>query len=195
VEPEVPTWQPAPPSWQPPTFDSTPPPPAPPAGRIRRQDPTTSRPRPPTVAEARERDKAVRRQAEAAHQAELDAAKRKKTKRRLIGAGAVVGVVGVVALGYWAFSSDDVTARCVEVEDGKEIVVPDSNCGGSPNSSGIFIYSGRQYRYYYGGKGEIGQKISNASTVKPKGANITTKSGTNVQRGGLGSKFGGSSGS
>lgn len=113
----------------------------------------------------------------------------------MIGGGAVVGVVGVVALGYYALKSDEVTAQCTRIQNGEEIVVEDRYCSGSPNSSGIFILAGSQYRYYYGGTGSIGQRPSGGTTVAPKGAKITTKTGTTVQRGGLGSKIGGSGGS
>lgn len=104
-------------------------------------------------------------------------------------------MVGAVALGYYALRSDDVRADCVAIEDGQEIIVDDQFCDGTPNSSGVFIYagSGKQYRYYYGGSGSKGDRISGGTTVKPKGANITTSSGKTVQRGGLGSKFSSSS--
>ncbi|MBJ8343342.1 hypothetical protein JGU72_01540 [Antrihabitans sp. YC2-6] len=159
---------------------------------MRRQDPQTARRKPQTVADARARDKARERKAELARQAEEDRLKKRKTKRRLIGAGAVVGLVGVVALGYWALSADEVTARCVD-DDGD--IVAESYCGGTPGPNGIFIIAGSQYRYYYGGSGSVGQKISGGTTVKPKGATIKTTSGSTIQRGGLGSKIGGSSGS
>ncbi|MBJ8342211.1 hypothetical protein JGU71_25295 [Antrihabitans sp. YC3-6] len=164
---------------------------------MRRQDAGSTRPRPQTVADARARDKARQRQAELDRQAAEHSDKKRKTRRRLIGAGAVVGVVGAVALGYYALRSDDVRADCVAIEDGQEIIVDDQFCDGTPNSSGVFIYagSGKQYRYYYGGSGSKGDRISGGTTVKPKGANITTSSGKTVQRGGLGSKFSSSSGS
>jgi hypothetical protein len=81
------------------------------------------------------------------------------------------------------------------MEDGREVVVEDRYCSGSSGMNGIFIVGGSQYRYYYGGSGTIGQTASGGSTVKPKGAEIKTSSGTTVQRGGLGAKVGGSSGS
>src|SRR6202008_4352592 len=101
---------------QPPHRAPPEPPPAPPspAGSMRFQDPGTTRPRPPTVAEARARDRAIRKQQEIEEARLAAEAKRQKRNRRLVGGAAVVGVVGVVAgLGYWALSPSRVTAQCV----------------------------------------------------------------------------------
>jgi hypothetical protein len=166
---------------------------APQPGRIRRQEPGVTTPRPPTVGEARARDKARKARAEQAlleaEQAAKEEAKRKTRRRAMIGTVAVVGVVGLVALGYTVLSSDEVRATCIDPET--EVVVDDSYCGG-----GMFIYAGSSYRYYYGGNaGGVGTKVSGGTIVTPKGATITTKSGTTIQRGGFGSKFSGSTGS
>jgi hypothetical protein len=203
---EPPPWTTQPPPWATPTapqpWQPEPPeqPPAPPstAGSMRFQDPEKTRPRPPTVAEARAREKAIRKQEEI-EQARLAAeAKRQQRNRRLIGGAAVVGVVGVVAgLGYWALSPSRVTAQCVRDDsNGQPVIVPDSYCTGhTAGLGGFFFFGGHSYRYYYGSSGTIGQPPVGGTTVAPKGASITTKSGTTIQRGGLGSKFSGGSGS
>ena len=161
---------------------------------MRYQDAATARPRPPTVAEARAREKAERKQQEIEEARLAAEAKRRKRNRRLIGGAAAVGVVGVVAaLGYWALQPRHVTAQCVQEDaGGQPVIVPDSNCTGhTANSSGFFFFGGHSYRYYYGSSGDIGSRPIGGSTVAPKGATITTKSGSTVQRGGLGSKLGG----
>jgi hypothetical protein len=111
-------------------------------------------------------------------------------------------VVGVVAaLGYWALSPRTTTAQCVQEDaTGGPIIVPDSYCrDGSHSTShggsgGVFIYSGHQYRYYYGSTGTVGARPSGGTTIAPKGTTVKTSSGTTIQRGGLGSKFSGSGG-
>ncbi|MBF6456842.1 hypothetical protein IU432_25830 [Nocardia cyriacigeorgica] len=178
--------------------------PAPRPGSISRQEPGVTQPRPPTVAEARARDKARRKaEAEAQAAAAREEAARRTRKRVMIGAAAVVGVAALVGGGYLAYRAvaapDRVTAYCTVIDDnGKETVVEDDRCGrassaGHAGVGGIFIYNGMQYRYYYGGNNTVGQPPTGGTTVKPKGAEITTKSGTVIQRGGLGSKSGGGS--
>ena len=168
-----------------------------PGGSMRFQDPATARPRPPTVGETRAREKAERKRREiekARVEAEL---KRHQRNQRLKGGAAAVGVVGVVAaLGYWALSPRTVTAQCVQEDTaGGPIVVPDSYCTGhTGNSSGLFIYSGHQYRYYYGSSGTVGARPVGGTTIKPKDTTVKTSSGSTIERGGLGSKFSGSGG-
>jgi hypothetical protein len=171
------------------------------AGSIRYQDPATTRPRPPTVGEIRAREKAERER-KALERARFEAnVKRYHRNQRLKGGAAIVGVVGVVAgLGYWALSPRTVTAQCVQEDSsGGPIIVPDSHCSGSTTgggSSGFFFYSGgHQYRYYYGSSGTVGSRPSGGTTVAPKDTTVKTSSGSTIQRGGLGSKFSGSSGS
>jgi hypothetical protein len=184
---------------------STPQPPAPPpepgghpgaypsGGSTRYQDAASTQPRPPTVGEARAREKALRKLQEI-EQARLAAqAKRHKRNRRLIGGAAAVGVVGVVAgFGYWALSPSHVNAQCVQDDSGGQpMIVPDSYCTGhTAGLNGFFFYGGHQYRYYYGSSGNVGSRPVGGTTVEPPGATITTKSGTTIQRGGLGSKSG-----
>ncbi|MEU7138311.1 hypothetical protein ABZ942_02550 [Nocardia sp. NPDC046473] len=171
-------------------------------GSVQRQEPGITQPRPPTVAEARARDKA-RKRAEEAQQAAVAAgeAKKRTRKRVMIGGVAIVGVAALVGGGYLAYRAftapDKVTASCVKTENGQEIVVDDSYCGdgrqGFVSDGGIgpgliILGGGPQYRYYYGGTPTIGKPPTGGTTVKPKSAEIKTKSGTTIQRGGLGSK-------
>lgn len=171
-------------------------------GSVQRQQPGITQPRPPTVAEARARDKA-RKRAEEAQQAAAAAevAKKRARKRVMIGGVAIVGVAALVGGGYLAYRAisapDKVTASCVKTENGQDIVVDDSYCGegrrGFVSDSGIspgliILGGGPQYRYYYGGTPTIGKPPTGGTTVKPKSAEIKTKSGTTIQRGGLGSK-------
>jgi hypothetical protein len=180
----------------------------PPQGSMRFQD-ETSRPREPTLAERKAREQAERRQQEAAEQAEADAQRsRTRRKRILIGAGATVGLVAVIAIGYAIAQPDeDVSARCV---DDSGVVVDDSNCVTPAASSSnyhsggglypIFIGAGgAQYHYNYGGSGSVVQPVSGGTTTVPRDSTkVTTVSGKNVSvskvtRGGLGSSSSGSS--
>jgi len=156
------------------------------------------------VAEARARDKARKRAEEAQVAAATAAANKKRTRKRvLIGGVAIVGVAGLVGGGYLAYKAltkpDEVTAYCTVIDqNGQEVVAPDDQCQTASNavgsgstgahtlSNGIFIYNGSQYRYYYGGTNTVGQPPRGGTTVQPKGAQISTKSGSTVTRGGLG---------
>jgi hypothetical protein len=169
----------------------------PPRGRVRYQDPATARARPPSLAEQRARQVAERerRRKEIAEVAEAD--RKSKLRRRLmIGGGVTVGVVALVAIWYAASRPKDVTAYCVADDD---VVTDDNNCdqryvtttGGGYYSGGFFFIGGRQYHYYYGGNPTpLGGHVSGGSTVKPKGASITTRSGKTIQRGGFGIRGG-----
>lgn len=168
-------------------------------GSMQFQDAATTKPRPPTPAEVRARDKYEKKQ-KALEEARLAAEEKRRHQRRvLMGAAAAVGVVGVVAgLGYWMFSAPNVTAQCVQDDpSGQPVIVPDSYCTGhTEGMNGFFFFGGHQYRYYYGSSGSVGSRPSGGTTVAPKGANITTKSGSSISRGGLGgSSSGKSSGS
>jgi hypothetical protein len=186
-------------------------------GRMRFQDESTT-PREPTLAERRAREQAARREEEAERQQAADAERsRKKRKRILVGAGATVGIVALIAIGYQVAQPDDeVQARCVDEET--NVVVDDANCATPVNNSGgyyggggiipypIFIGGGgRQYRYNYGGSGNIGQPVAGGTATVPKGGTrVTTPSGKSVagssgsgsvSRGGFGVSNNGSSGS
>ncbi|GBG40894.1 hypothetical protein [Mycobacterium montefiorense] len=168
-------------------------------GSIEFQDAATTKPRPPTPAEMRARDKYAKKQKEL-EEARIEAEDKQRHQRRvLMGAAAAVGVVGLVAgLGYWMLSTPDVTAQCVQEDpNGQPIIVPDSYCTGhTAGLNGFYYFGGHQYHYYYGSSGSVGSRPIGGSTVAPKGANITTKSGTSISRGGLGgSSPGKSSGS
>ena len=167
-------------------------------GAIRTQEPGVTRPRPATVAEARARDKArkAREVAErfAAEQVANAERRRSQNRKTLMGAVAVVGVVGVVALGYQAFkATPEVTASCV---DENNVVVSDSYCGsGSPGIGGVFIFAGAPYRYYYGGAtGGVGTVATGGTLTQPRGTVAKTKSGSSISRGGFGSSSVGSAG-
>lgn len=167
-------------------------------GTIREQQPGVTRPRPPTVAEARAREKArkARDVAEkfAAEQAASAEDRRRKNRKTLMGAVAVVGVVGVVALGYQAFKAGpEVTASCV---DENSVVVSDSYCGsGTPGMGGVLIFAGAPYRYYYGGAtGGVGTVATGGTLTQPRGTIAKTKSGSSISRGGFGSSSVGSAG-
>ena len=170
-------------------------------GSIRWQDPATATPRPPTVAEARQRDKAQKAREAAAQFAALQEQNAQDRKARngkiLMGSVAVVGVVGVVALGYHLLHKEEIAASCVK--EGTNEVVPDSYCSsGRSSSGGTFIYLGSPYRYYYGGNnGGVGTIARGGTIEQPKGTTAKTKSGTSISRGGFGSSssYGKSSGS
>jgi hypothetical protein len=174
-------------------------------GSMRFQDPDTTKPREPTLAEQRARRKAMeeREEAEAARaEAEAAAAKRRKV---LIGSGVAVGLVGVVAAWYLVGTPQEVNAVCT---DDSGTVVDDNYCDdnyissqhGSYNSStGFWIipWGGgyRQYRYNYGGTGVVGSPVAGGSYTAPSShATVKTKSGTTVQRGGFGISGSGKSG-
>jgi hypothetical protein len=165
---------------------------------VREQQAGVTQPRQATVAEQRARAAALKAQQErfAAESAAFE--KRRKTRKRwLIGGGVTVGVVALVAIWYAAASPKNVTAQCT---DSNNVIVDDDYCDQSYYSShggytsGGFIYIGNSsYRYNYGSSGSVGQKAVGGSYTIPKGANVTTKSGTSVQRGGFGVSSGSSS--
>ncbi|WP_242642564.1 hypothetical protein [Lentzea alba] len=185
---------------QPPPYQPAPQPNAPVKGKgsMREQQAGVTKPRQATVAEQRARAAALKAQQErfAAESAAFE--KRRKTRKRwLIGGGVTVGVVALVAIWYAAASPKNVTAQCT---DSNNVIVDDDYCDESyyrshgGYSSGGFIYiGGSSYRYNYGGSGVVGQKAVGGSYTAPKGANVTTKSGTSVQRGGFGVSSGSSS--
>ncbi|MCP2244689.1 hypothetical protein [Lentzea aerocolonigenes] len=167
-------------------------------GKVRQQQAGVTKPRQPSVAEQRARAAALKAQQErfAAESAAFE--KRRKTRKRLlIGGGVTLGVVALVAIWYAAASPKNVTAQCT---DQNNVIVDDDYCSDSyyrshgGYSSGGFIYIGSSsYRYNYGGTGAIGQKVTGGSYTIPKGANVATKSGTSIQRGGFGVSSGSSS--
>lgn len=185
-------------------------------GRVRYQDPETTTPREPTVAEQRARREAEkRRQAQDAAAVAAEERRRKNRKRALIGGGVAVGLVAIVAISYAASSGDDeVSAQCTDRNTGA--VVPDENCGtqqgGYTDANGTFVplfiplggFGGNQYRYNYGTNAPVGT-VPRGGSVTPPANGTSLRSGTtggnlgsatgsgSVSRGGLG--VGGSSGS
>lgn len=178
-----------------------------PKGRIRQQDGSTT-PREPSLAEKRAREQKLRADREAVR---LKEARSKKTKRVLIGTGATIGVVALIAGIYAASSPDEeIVAQCVDNQTG--VVVPDEECAGAQTNGqvsdggGGFAFvpiflggGGRQYHYNYGSTGSVGQ-VATGGTVSPPPAasksGTTVRSGTSgstISRGGLG--VGGSSSS
>ncbi|GLY64041.1 hypothetical protein [Amycolatopsis taiwanensis] len=182
----------------------TPPPAQPPeepeqpkTGSMRFQDAESTRPRKPTVAEARarrEREAELERQKAARAEAEQKAATRRKV---LIGSGVTVGLVGVVATWYLATPSQ-VEAVCTD-ESGT--IVQDNYCDESYITSQHGYYNPTtglwvvplvtggfgQYRYNYGGTGSVGSHVLGGSYTAPSGnTTVKTKSGATVQRGGFG---------
>ncbi|BBF98913.1 MULTISPECIES: hypothetical protein [Pseudonocardia] len=170
-------------------------------GRIRHQDGSTA-PREPTLAEKRAREQKLRADREEVLRRE---ARSKTTKRVLIGTGATVGVVALIAAVYAASGggTETVEARCV---DENQVVVPDENCAGTSqngqvNTGGGFAFvpiflggGGRQYHYNYGGTGSVGQVATGGTVNPPPSRGTTVRSGTTgstISRGGLG--VGGSS--
>ncbi|MBB3049482.1 type II secretory pathway pseudopilin PulG [Prauserella isguenensis] len=171
----------------------------PPPGQMRFQDPSSTEPREPTLAEQRARRQAAIAEQERAAQAEqarIAAEQKSDTRRKLfIGSGVGLGLVGLVA-GWYLVKPEEVTAVCTE-SDGT-VVADDNYCdedyvenqGGYTSGGFMFLPMPgggyQQYRYNYGGSGTPGTQVQGGSYTKPDGANISTRSGKTVQRGGFG---------
>lgn len=169
-------------------------------GRMEFQEPGKTTPRPPSLAEQRARERAAVLERER-WLAEQESAERKaRTRRRvLIGSGVSVGVVALVAVWYAASTPDRVVAHCV---DSNGVIVDDDYCDenyarshGGYYSGGHVYIGGNQYHYHYGGTGTYGQKVTGGTTLRPGNAEVRTKSGTVIQRGGFGISGKGGSGS
>jgi hypothetical protein len=171
-------------------------------GSMRFQDPESTTPREPTLAEQRARRKALveEEEREAAEAQAREVAERKAATRRkvLIGSGVTVGLVGVVAAWYVVGTPDTVNAVCT---DANGIVQPEQNCddnyvashGGHYDPvSGLWLLplvngGFGQYRYNYGGTGTIGGPVAGGTYTKPStNTTVKTSSGKTVQRGGFG---------
>lgn len=179
--------------------------PAGPHGTMRFQDRETTTARPPTLAEQRARQQAEQELAEQRAAAEARAAGR---RRVMIGGGVTVGVVAVVGAWYLLASPDTVTAHCTAASGSQaDTIVNDQYCdesyvtqhGGHISNGFIFLPlpggGYQQYRYYYGGSGSIGQRVTGGSFTAPDNATVRTNSGKTIQRGGFGIRGGGSGGS
>jgi hypothetical protein len=172
-------------------------------GSMRFQDPETTRPREPTLAEAR-----ARRDREAARQQAREEAERASATRRklFIGSGVTVGLVGVIAAWYLIGTANEVEAVCT---DNTGVVVQDNYCdenyvtsqhGYYNSATGFWILplvtgGFRQYRYNYGGTGTVGTRVMGGTYSAPSShTTVKTKTGSVVQRGGFGVSTGGKSG-
>jgi hypothetical protein len=160
------------------------------AGRIRQQDPATTRPRRLSLGEQRAIAVAERREEEAREAEAEEQNARSRKRRRVIVACAIVAVIVLVVVLVNAFGSNDrvVTASCV---DDRGVVVDDDYCDGSRPGSyggpgGLIFLGGNSYRYYYGGTAVPGQVAQGGSTVAPKKADVVTRTGRTIQRGGFG---------
>ncbi|MFE0022111.1 hypothetical protein [Amycolatopsis sp. NPDC059021] len=169
-------------------------------GSMRFQDEST-KPKEPSLAEQRARRQAIADQErEAAEAAELAriADQKAATKRKiLIGSGVTVGLAGLVATFYTVAHTTNMTAVCT---DKNGVVSDDRYCDENYVTANHGYHSGgfvfipipggggyNSYRYNYGGSGAIGQPVAGGSYNAPSSrTNVTTKSGTSVQRGGFG---------
>lgn len=92
-------------------------------------------------------------------------------------------------------TSDDVTAYCVDQDtyqsDGSYQVADDDYCD---DDSSSYRGSHGGYYWYYGGR-RSGARIVKGTTVKPREATITSRSGKTIQRGGFGGRSSSNSGS
>ena len=115
----------------------------------------------------------------------------------MIGAGVTVGVVAVVGGWYLASPARRVTARCASGTGSERgTVVADQYCdpayvdrhGGYISNGIMFIPIGgggyRQYHYYYGGSGTIGQRVSGGSYTAPSHGTVRTGSGSTIRAAG-----------
>ncbi|MFC4125893.1 hypothetical protein [Nocardia rhizosphaerae] len=148
-------------------------------------------PVPATAAEMREQDDRQR-----AVRAVLAESRHSSSTARKVGLIAVAGIAALVGGGYlltYDPGRDPVVASCVRTDaNGTQTVVADHECssvGGGSGGRG-WSSSGTQYHYYYGGDTMIGKAPSGGTTLRPRDVEIKTKSGTVIQRGGLGGRGG-----
>jgi hypothetical protein len=171
-------------------------------GSVSYQDPSTTVPCEPTLAERRAREHAERERQESETAWWDEQAKRaKRRKRVLIGGAVAVGLVAVLALSYSSSHPGSTQERCVGPDN---VVVDASNCvrpaantsyGGYGGFGGgffpIFIGNGgRQYHHTYGGSGGVGQVESGGTTVPPRTGPVGATSGSSSGSGSFGSDSG-----
>lgn len=120
--------------------------------------------------------------------------KKKASKAVKLGA---IGVLSVLVVGFCAATDDDyeeVDADCVDMNnplaDGSYPIVDDDLCDDDRRT---YVGSHGAYGWYYGGV-RAGSHIRGGTTLRPSNAQISTRSGKVIQRGGFGS-HGSSSGS
>lgn len=168
-------------------------------GSMRFQDENTTA-KQPSLGEQRARRQALieeeEREETERQNAEVARSKAGVKRKILIGSGVTVGLVGLVATYYSVLQPKEVTASCTD--NNGVVVADDNNCdetyvsshGGY--SSGGFLFlpipggGYNSYRYNYGGTGAVGQPVTGGSYTAPSNANVTSKSGKSVQRGGFG---------
>lgn len=99
-----------------------------------------------------------------------------------------IGVLSMLVVGFCAAQDnyEEVNADCVDLNsvqpDGSYTAVDEDYCDDDDHYHG----SHGAYRWYYGGT-RTGGRITHGTTLKPSDAEITTRSGRVVQRGGFGS--------
>ncbi|WP_433224159.1 hypothetical protein [Microtetraspora malaysiensis] len=105
-----------------------------------------------------------------------------------------LGVLSTLVVGFCAAQKryEEVGADCVDLNsrnpDGSYTVVDDRYCDGG----GTYRYYGSRgaYGWYYGGN-RMGGRVRQGTTLKPADAQISTRSGRVIQRGGFGFHSGG----
>ena len=182
-----------------------------PQGRIHYQDPDTTTPREPTMAERKARERAERRRDDAERAEQAEAARKSNNRRKvMIGSGVTVGVVALVASFYSAATysqeANASTQYCAGV-DGRTVAEQEKFCdpkyvqenGGSYNpGTGMFFMpiplgaGGGMHHYRYGytpggaAPPSVGSTVPSPNFNKPTDSNVKTKSGNTISRGGFG---------
>ncbi len=107
-----------------------------------------------------------------------------------------IGVLSVLVVGFCAAVDDDyeeVDADCVDMNnplpDGSYPIVDDDLCD---DDGRVYHGSHGAYGWYYGGV-RAGSHIRGGTTLRPSNAQISTRSGKVIQRGGFGSRSSGGS--
>jgi hypothetical protein len=186
-----------------------------PHGTIRYQDPHSTTPREPTLAEQRAREQAERREEQEAAAALATAQRRTQVRRRvMIGGGVTVGVVALVSAFYTAAAysedRDSMIATCTGQDGSRTVAEQDQLCdesyvtshgGHVDHNTGMYFmpiilpgggFGGwQQYRYSYSPRGSTlfspGQTVSNPNFTRPSSSTrVSTRSGSTIQRGGFG---------
>jgi hypothetical protein len=104
--------------------------------------------------------------------------------------GAVV-VLSTLVVAFCAAQDDyeEVNAECVDTNnvqpDGSYTVVDEDFCDDDDHHT-HYVGSHGAYRWYYGGTAR-GGRVSGGTTLKPDNAQVSTRSGRVIQRGGFGS--------
>lgn len=105
--------------------------------------------------------------------------------KRFMGMFAIAGLAAVIGGcndGNTTVVQQHLTAYCTDMFGH---VVLDSDCTGNSDPSGIFIYGGQHYHYYYGNRPlVVGAVVSGGSYTAPRTTNITivNRSGNTITR-------------